>query len=238
MTTRRFFSEVPGSGNTIRITGDEFYHLKTVNRSRPGDGVEVVNGNGTLYHGTIRSISGSEAVVGVTSREFREKPAARVIIAPSLLKQRPMNILIEKLAEIGVDEIRPVMFDRTDDKYGPARLKKWQRIAVQALKVNRRLWATEIYPPVSLPDIIGTAGPLATRVLLDISGGKPGAAAWEQPAIAVIGPPGDITDAERQTLVDGGFVPYSINECVMKSETAAISIAAILKLNSQPPAAG
>jgi RsmE family RNA methyltransferase len=45
----------------------------------------------------------------------------------------------------------------------------------------------------------------------------------------VIGPPGDFTPAEREQLVNSGFLRYNINDAVLKSETAAISIVAILK---------
>lgn len=232
MAIRRFFSDQVGKSGTVRIVGDEFYHLKTVNRSRCGDEVEVVNGQGWLFTGEIGSLTSTEAVVRIKSESQIEKPSARVIVAPSLLKQRPMNIMVEKLAEIGVDEIRPVLFTRTDDTYASSRLKKWERIAVQALKVNRRLWSTEIFRPVSVAEIIEIARPIETRILLDITGRLPGYEPWHAPVIAVIGPPGDITDEERQQLVNGGFAPYRINHCVLKSETAAISIAGILKFFS------
>ena len=46
-------------------------------------------------------------------------PEPRVIISPSLTKGHAMNWLIEKLTELGVDEIRPLVCDRTDVAYGP-----------------------------------------------------------------------------------------------------------------------
>ena len=154
MTTRRFFSFHPCTGNTLRISGDEYHHLKNVNRAKPGDPVEVVDGKGALFIGEIQAMKSDEALVLVKKIEKNHKPPVNVIVAPSLLKQHPMNIMIEKLTEIGVDEIRPIMFSRTDETYSPARLKKWNRIASQSLKVNKRLWLTDIYPPVSIEEII------------------------------------------------------------------------------------
>lgn len=229
MSTRRFFSSHPLTGNTLRLSGDEYHHLKNVNRAKPGDSLEVIDGQGSLFIGEIQAMKSDEALVLVKKIEKNDKSPVNVMIAPSLLKQRPMNIIIEKLTEIGVDEIRPVMFTRTDETYSPVRLKKWNRIACQSLKVNKRLWLTDIYPPVSITQIIEMSQPRKTKILLDISGQTPGNVTWQFPVIAVIGPPGDITAAEREILVQNGFTPYKINDAVLKSETAAISIGAILK---------
>jgi len=228
-TVRRFFSEHPVDGNTIRITGDEFHHIKNVNRAKPGDPLEVIDGKGSLYFCEIKNIKSDSATAQIKIKKFQEKPPTTVIIAPSLLKQRPMNLLIEKLTELGVDQIRPVIFQRTDETYSTSKLKKWERIAGQSLKVNKRLWITDILPPISIPQLIRLAPSFKSRILLDISGGTPSLFTWLPPVIAVIGPPGDFMDQERDDLVNNGFISTSINECVLKSETAALSIAALLK---------
>jgi len=229
MSTRRFFSSHPLTGNTLRLSGDEYHHLKNVNRAKCGDSIEVIDGQGSLFFGEIQAMKSDEALVPVKKIEKSHKPPVNVIVAPSLLKQRPMNVMIEKLTEIGVDEIRPVMFTRTDETYSPARLKKWNRMAGQSLKVNKRLWLTDIYPPVAIEEIIRMSQPIKTKILLDISGQNPVNVTWQFPVIAVIGPPGDITAEEREILLQNGFKPYKINGAILKSETAAISIGAILK---------
>ena len=234
MSTRRFFTYHPVNGNTLRITGDESHHLQHVHRAQSGEPIEVIDGRGSLFHGEIRTLKAEEVIVQVEKEEKYPKAPLKIIIAPSLLKQRPMNIMIEKLTEIGVDEIRPVTFTRTDETYSPPRLKKWNRLAVQSLKVNKRLWLTAIYPPAPLGEIIALSSPLETKLVLDIQGenpAQPGAEGWHLPVIAVIGPPGDLVAEERQQLVQNGFIPCKINEALLKSETAAISIAALLSLN-------
>jgi 16S rRNA (uracil1498-N3)-methyltransferase len=232
LSIRRFFSSNPCTGNTLRISGDEYHHLKNVNRAKPGDPMEVIDGKGALFIGEIQAMKSNEALVLVKKIEKSDKTPVHVIVAPSLLKQHPMNVMIEKLTEIGVDEIRPVMFTHTDETYSPARLKKWNRIACQSLKVNKRLWLTDIYPPVAIEEIIEISQPIKTKILLDIPGQNPVNVTWQFPVIAVIGPPGDITTAEREILLQNGFTPYKINDAVLKSETAAISIGAVLKYAS------
>ncbi len=232
MTTRRFFSAHPVINKSIRITADELFHLKNVNRARLEDEVEIIDGKGTLLSGKIRKIDNNEALVAIHKEEKVPKPPLRIIIAASLLKKKNMSLMIEKLTEIGVDEIRPLVYTRTDEKYSPAMLKKWQRIAAQSLKVSKRLWLTDIFPPVSIKEIGELARGIKTRIALDIGGESCSKANFDFPAIAVVGPPGDFVEEERDLLRKNCFVPYRINDCTMKSETAAISIAAILKMIS------
>ncbi|MCP5051696.1 MAG: RsmE family RNA methyltransferase, partial [bacterium] len=173
MNTRRYITDdfaADSMTGTLRISGDEFHHLKHVNRAKTGDIIEVVNGNGTLFSGEIRVMHGHEAIVDVREQHTQHKPRVTVTMAPSLLKPRSMTIVVEKLAEIGIDEIRPVIFARTDEKYSPSRLKKWTRVANQSLKVNKRLWGTNIYPPVTLEQVIALSCPFKARLLLDITG--------------------------------------------------------------------
>jgi len=234
MTNRRFLAEFLTECSTLTITGDEYHHLRHVNRAKCGDVLEVINGKGSLVHGEILKMDTNKALVQVIKKEKTEKPPLKIIIAPSLLKQRSMNLLIEKSSEIGVCEIRPILFTRTDESFSHSRLKKWQRIAAQSLKVNKHLWQTDIYPPVPLTKLIETSHPIKTKILLDISGTRPTSILqqFQFPAISVIGPPGDLTDEERQLLIEKNFIPYNINHAILKSETAAIAISAILQIIS------
>ncbi|MCP4217019.1 MAG: 16S rRNA (uracil(1498)-N(3))-methyltransferase [bacterium] len=227
---RRFYSDSPVVGDTIAVIGEELHHLRTVNRAQGGDPIEVFDGAGNLYSGQVRSISNREASVAITGRQFLEKKPASVIIAPSLTKKRAMNVMVEKLTEMGVDEIRPLIFARTDESFSASMLKKWQRLAVQSLKVNKRLWATDIYAPVTLDTFCRMELP-GSRMMFHIEGRFVAAFGPEAPVTAIIGPPGDFTSQEREILLAGGAGEYKLNDCILKSETAAISAAALLKAN-------
>ncbi len=231
MENRRFITDRPEKGNRVFITGDELHHLKTVNRAKSGVEVEVIDGKGALYIGRIQALSSHEAVVEIMGRETRERPAIRMTIAPSLIKKKAMAVLVEKLAEMGVDEIRPVVFTRTDEKYGPSLLKKWQRIVMQALKVNKKLWPTVIYPPVNLHELIENTRDAGTKILLHVDGDRvsiPGICQRGGNVVSVIGPPGDFLPEERTLLKENGFSEINLNDGILKTETAAMSIAAIL----------
>lgn len=230
MTTRRFFSPNPVVNGCIILTGDELFHLRKVNRAKTGDEIEVINGTGSLFLGRIREIGKNEALVAVDREENEPQPPPQTIIAPSLIKKKAMNLMIEKLTEMGVDEIRPVFFIRTDEKYTSSHLKKWQRLAIQSLKVNKKLWPTRIYPPAAAAEIIEFSRDKKTKILLDKRGRDAVGGDFTFPVISVIGPPGGLEPGEEEKFRQADFLFYKVNDCVLKSETAALSIAAILKM--------
>lgn len=230
MNLRRFFSPSELNNHQIEITGEDLFHLKTIMRGKPGDAVEVINGRGSLFTGNITGINNSKATISVTKVFSEQEPEPRIIIAPSLIKNRPMKFMIEKLTEIGVDEIRPLTFSRTDVKPGTGSILKWEKSAIESLKVNNRLWATKIFEPVSISELIENSGNIRSKILLDIDGKSGNFNFNKPPFLCVIGPPGDFTIEERELFRQSGFDLLNINSSVLKVETAAISIASVLKL--------
>ncbi|MEN8154777.1 MAG: RsmE family RNA methyltransferase [Acidobacteriota bacterium] len=230
MNLRRFFSLCELKNDLIEISGEDLYHLKKVMRGKPGDPLEVINGTGSLFRGNIIEINNSRAVIRVKEKYFEPEPEPGIIIAPSIIKNRPMRFMIEKLTELGVDEIRPLYFNRTDVKYSSGSVAKWEKIAIESLKVNNRLWKTKIFEPVSIQDIIESSVNIKSKILLDIEGKKETFNFNSPPVLCIIGPPGDFTPEERELFRKNGFNPVNINSSILKVETAAISAGSILKL--------
>ena len=229
MTQRRYFSSQPIDGDSVTLAGEEFRHIVTVMRAQVGNEMEIVDGRGKWVRAVIRKMDHHSLRAEVVESKCEARPAVHVIIAPSLTKSHGMNWMIEKLSEMGVDEIWPIIAERTDACSSEALLEKWKKIASQSLKVNRRLWRTEIRPPISLGELIVAAAGIPTKILLEIDGKSRLRPPVPFPAVAAIGPPGDFTEEERNRFRKGGFTGCQINNAVLKTETAALAAAAILK---------
>lgn len=228
MRTKRFYSDRKPESGHIEIVSDELFHLKNVLRGKPGDPVEVFDGKGKLFKGKIRSVADTKAVVSIETETAEAKPERNIIIAPSLLKRKPMSLMIEKLTEMGVEEICPVIFSRTEAVYSGSSMKKWERSALESLKVNDNLWPSQIHEPCTTEELIERSADIKNKILLDIEG-KRTFIKNKGPFLCVIGPPGDFTPEEREMFTNAGFEPVNINESVMKVETAAFSAVSILK---------
>jgi 16S rRNA (uracil1498-N3)-methyltransferase len=229
MGQRRFFSPNEIINDQIIIDGEECHHILNVMRCRVGDELEIVNGRGRLLHGRMTDHKKHSLRVHVLRFEDFPPVASRVLIAPALTKGHAMNWLIEKLTEMGVDEIRPLLCERTDVSYTAGTLQRWEKIAAQSLKVNKKYWLTRIFAPVHPTDLIAWAGKIPEKILLDIDAQNKLGRSVRFPVLAVIGPPGDFTAAEKENFRGNGFASMLINDCIMKTETAALAIAAILK---------
>ncbi len=230
METRRFFADNPIADGTLAVTGDEHHHIRSVNRLKPGHRIELIDGIGNLYIAEIIAIDRHQTIAAIKEHISEPQPPVRTIIATSVLKTKTMHLLVEKLSEMGVDEIRPVVFDRSEVPFASSMLEKWQRIAAQSLKVNKKLWGTRFYPPVRLQQLIDISsnGNVNTRLLLDIGGPKIAAIDWQPPILAIIGPPGDYTPYEKQLLIDNNYTPFNLNPNILKTETAALSATALI----------
>lgn len=229
MHIRRFLADNLSEKNTVNVLSEEFFHLFRVLRKKEGDRIELINGRGVLARGEISRIEKNRAVVKIKQTIFEEKRDVETVLCPSILKRKAMDLMIEKLSEMGIDEIRPVIFERSDVKFKRESLKRWKKISLESLKVNGRLWPTEIYEPLTPDGLVEYAGKFSSKILFDIEGDTP-RVSLNFPSIAVIGPPGDFTDNEKIYLQKNGFTSININDAVMKSDTAAISAAAIMNM--------
>jgi 16S rRNA (uracil1498-N3)-methyltransferase len=230
MKNRRFFANqgLNERGETI-ISGDEHYHIRNVLRYRDNEKIELFDGKGNLFRGRIVKSDNDCTTVGIKESLFEEKPEVKLIVATSILKRKAMFALIENLSEVGVDEIRPVIFSRTDVEYKQKNVDKWEKLAIMSLKVNGKLWPSRIFPPRSFKDFIDFSRGVENKITMDLEGERDFSVNKKPPFLVVIGPPGDFTSGERKTLVESGFRSIRINDCILRSEVAALSVSAILK---------
>ncbi len=229
MDIRRFFSRNPIVDSMIDIDSEEAYHLRKVLRVKIAAEIEITDGTGSLYYGKIDGFIKDIVRVKIYKTEKYKKSSNRIIIAPSLLKRNAMNLMIEKLSEIGVDEITPVLFNRTELKPSDNLIQKWEKIAIASLKVNKQVWLTKINIPIKLSDLIENYNNIENKFMLDIDGNTKINESPLLNTLAVIGPPGDYIKQERDNLINEGYSSTKINNSILKVETAAISISSILK---------
>jgi len=228
MHLRRFFIPGPVTTGAQPIEGGEYHHLKTVLRAKPGVEVELVDGQGHLGTGKIARLESRQAIVEVTRVETAPPRATGVVVACPPLKHHAMNWMVEKLCELGVDEIRPVRFLRTDGTTATDSRARWQMLAEQALKVNRRLWKTEIAPLATLDELLADVAPFPRRIAGDLAGAPWPTDRLPRPTLLLIGPPGDITAEEWRPIDAAGFTRHRLGSALLKAETAAIAAAALL----------
>lgn len=229
MSERFFLATPPRDGHGV-LVGDEARHLARVMRAAVGDEVVVFDGGGTAWRARVASIGRDlvdlELAEAVTSPR---SPRVPLTLAVALPKGERQKWLVEKLTELGVERLVPLVTTRGVAEATPGALERLSRGVIEACKQCGRDTLMEIPPPRSVAEIARDPGDGARLVVADRDGGpfEP-AAAEGRPIIAVVGPEGGLTPEELATLEAAGGRRVSLGPHVLRVETAAIALAARL----------
>jgi 16S rRNA (uracil1498-N3)-methyltransferase len=238
MTRRRWIAE-HWDGATASITGSQAEHLARVLRAQPGVETDVVAG-GHVFHAQIAAVTPDEVRFNLVA-EVEADPALPVTLVMSIYKFDRMEWAIEKVTELGVSGIVPVLARRTEKHLGLAagkRVERWRRIAHEAAQQARRADVPLIHDPVALSHRVRASaqGPrivLAeqerTTTLRAIIEESMGTAQEETPVLEIaIGPEGGWAPEEEALFDANGWRAASLGPRILRSETAAISALAVV----------
>jgi len=207
------------------FSGDEAHYLARVVRVRAGERVTATDGAGLVA---------SLAIVGAHAREVIVRPegAARRVASPAPLRilvgppeEERGDWMVEKLAELGVTDLVPVDTSRVRWP-ASARGERWERLAIAALRQSRSAWRMRIAVPMPLDDaVVDRTGTLwladpEGRPIHSLPAGE------ETPITAAVGPSSGFSPDERNRLLECGFVRVSLARNRLRTETAALAIAA------------
>ena len=239
---RRFFLEkIREVRGKVFINGQEARHISRVLRMCQGDRLVLMDALGRRFQAVIQN-AGTHGVVAEIESELPPPPKSpvRITICQSLLKSGNMDLIIQKTSELGVDRICPFISARTvaalDEKKGSHRMKHWQKIARSSTGQAGRVIPAEI-------DIFRNFGSLINRLKHEEACK---AILWEEESsiglkglltsyervdsfIGIIGPEGGFEEKEIDAAKKAGFVPISLGQRILRSETASIALAAIVQ---------
>jgi 16S rRNA (uracil1498-N3)-methyltransferase len=239
---RRFFVEEikERDGHTV-ISGSEARHISRVLRMNKGDHFILMDGKGDRFEAVIES-SGHQELLVRLERVLPKPlpPSVEISLCQALVKSRAMDYLIEKSSELGVNEIIPFFSERTVIRLAQAmaadRVRRWRGIAQSAAKQSDRMKPAELSLPVSFRELMDKwrhdddmkvilwekeestdlkkllrASPSSTRF------------------IGMVGPEGGFSKMEIDMAKKAGFRPVSIGRRILRAETAAITLVAIVQ---------
>jgi len=239
---RRFFIEESKiAGPTIIITGSDAAHIKKVLRMEPGDRIGLFDGRGFEYEARIENLFSGSVEVSITKRflSASESPV-QITVAQALLKDKKMDILARQLTEIGITKLIPFIavrsVPRPDKKKLSARRKRWEKIAIEALKQCGRGHVTEIGETITFNDVINVDDECDLKIVFWENESKPVSDVVQQvndgkckKILSVLGPEGGFTEREIEDARACGFATASLGPRILRSETAAIAACTILQ---------
>lgn len=256
MSDRRFFVEPAAIvGETITITGGDAGHIGRVLRLGPGDRLSISDGVSRIYDADIVSVDRDRVICKSShSRECGTR-GFELVVFQGLPKGKKMEMIVEKLTEVGVDQIGPVAMARSVAEYagdrGAKKLGRWRATALEAAKQSRRVTVPAV------EDIAGWAA-MVTEVRDVAAAGGVVLVPWEEAdsvtvreaivghnssssrlvaktpcsnsnnnVAIIIGPEGGFADTEIADLRGAGGIMVTLGPNILRTETAGIVAAAL-----------
>lgn len=225
------------------LDAEESRHAAGVLRLRAGERVRLTDGRGAWCEAEILPDSSTREVrVRILSREEnhgRRPYRLHVAVAPTKNSDR-YEWFLEKATEIGVDRITPILCEHSERKV--LRRDRGEKIVLSAVKQSLKAYVPRLDELTPLRDFLADtyiykhrfvahcdeATPLQERVGLF---GAMQAAATDPEFCVMIGPEGDFSPAEiAAARATAGFVPVSLGESRLRTETAGVMAAAMAQL--------
>jgi 16S rRNA (uracil1498-N3)-methyltransferase len=219
-------------GGTIVLDEPETGHCIRTLRHREGDLIAVVNGAGDYYEAVIAEIGKKSCTAGIQKHiAAYKKRSYRVHIAISPTKNSDrFEWFLEKATEIGVDEITPLLCGRTER---PAvKMERARTIIATAMKQSHQAYLPLLREPIAFERFIQNQGGEKNngiqRFIPHCLEGEKQSLASKYTAgmdvLILVGPAGDFTEKEIGLALAAGFVPVSLGENRLRTETAGVLV--------------
>jgi len=220
----------------LQLDPTESHHLTHVLRLKKGAAIETFDGKGTSADATIAEVTRKTVTLEIGKIQNLPPPQrGRIIIAASLAKAQRFDRLVTQCTELGADHIAAVIFERTVKlSKGASTQDRYRKLIIAAAKQSHRLFLPEVTGPENLTqtlDLLKEIYPSAriifgglTQNALPIAELKPD----KSDTLAFIGPEGGLTDSEQNLLKENGALEVSIGKNILRIETAAVAITALL----------
>jgi len=247
MTQRYFLTHPPDKDHSAILDGDEARHLTKVMRKKIGEEVFLFDGSGVEYRAAIAAIGRDQVTLLI--RESRQSHLERTIpltLATALPKGERQKWLIEKLTELGCTRMIPLHTELSVAKAQPQVLERLRRYVIEASKQCGRSRLMEIDTQADYQanfEVIikrfgedETAANLLIHPISDENVGQLNIHDWlasrrQSPPGALnvlIGPEGGFSPQEVRFALEKRWVPLDLGPRVLRTETAAMTVCAIL----------
>ncbi len=203
---------------------EESKHIIKVLRKKENDILFVTNGLGDLFTTEIWLASDSKCTIKVLSSEKikKSKYHLHLAVAPTKMNDR-YEWFLEKATEIGISEITPIICDHSERKI--INLDRFEKILLSAMKQSNQLLLPKLNEPISLKDFITKSFEGQKLIAHCEESSKKSLKSELQPNTnytILIGPEGDFSEKEIQLALQNKFIPISLGDTRLRTETAAI----------------
>lgn len=213
------------ASDTYFLNEEESKHCIKVLRLQESDNVILIDGKGGFYEALIRDPhpKRTELKITKTTQEYgKRNHYLHIAVAPTKNIDR-IEWFLEKATEIGIDEITPIICERSERK--DLKTERLRKVITSAVKQSIKAYHPVLNEPVRFKDFIANTTMRNKYVAHCIDTDKK---AFKDSFVAnsdylvIIGPEGDFTTSEVNQALASGFNPVTLGDARLRTETAAL----------------
>tara|TARA_Y100001936_G_scaffold229214_1_gene251130 strand:+ start:317 stop:934 length:618 start_codon:yes stop_codon:yes gene_type:complete len=198
-------------------------------RIKIDENFSLFNSNGE-WLAKIVEISNGIVGFSVIEKLRQQKVAKEIWLAFSPIKSNYFNFMIQKATELGVTKFIPIIFDRTIVR--KLNIERVEKIIIEATEQSNRINVPILEKPQNLKNFISNNSKKIDLIFADLNSSKKKLEINKdanKPLCAIVGPEGDFSEQERELILSFKDVkPVNINQNILRTETATISIISII----------
>ncbi|MBD0778806.1 16S rRNA (uracil(1498)-N(3))-methyltransferase [Maribacter sp. ANRC-HE7] len=206
------------------FTPEESRHIVKVLRKKESDNLLITNGKGYIFEAKIMisDTKKCKAQIISSTKKHRKMYWFHLVVAPTKSNDR-FEWFLEKATEIGVDEITPVICDRSERKI--VKQERMEKVLQSAMKQSMQAYLPKLNPITTYTEFVEKE----REGLLFIAHCEEDEkmelkrrVAPDKDVTILIGPEGDFSEKEINKAYEKGFLPVSLGQNRLRTETAAI----------------
>ena len=227
-----FFSD--NTNNHFTLSSEESKHIIKVLRKKEGDVIHFTDGKGNLLISEIVTSNIKKTQVRIIEKISKEKEhnySLHIAISPTKNIDR-FEWFLEKSCEIGIDEITPLICDRSERKV--IKLNRCNRILLSAMKQSLKFNLPKLNEPITFLNFINKKykeqkfiAHCQNRTKINLKNLN-----IEKNILVLIGPEGDFSQNEINKAISNKFSPISLGESRLRTETAGVLATSLINFKN------
>jgi 16S rRNA (uracil1498-N3)-methyltransferase len=233
---RFFYPGTLAAKSVVTLEADTAKHIWQVLRMDEGDKLMLTDGKGTIANGEIQFAERHKCNVKVLDTSFQERNGKRFHLCVGFTKNNARNEwLLEKATELGVASITPISSARFQKTH--IRFDRWEKILQSAILQSQQSYLPVLSQLTTLQEVQQKFIDIPQKFIAHCMEDEAKTPLQEllksaEDVAMLIGPEGDFTADEVTLCLKHGYRPVSLGKQRLRTETAAITAAAIFNLIS------
>jgi 16S rRNA (uracil1498-N3)-methyltransferase len=226
-----YINNCNGVQKEIVLDEDTGRHVVQVLRMKEGEKLNLTDGKGNLLICEIAEANKKHCAVEIRETKYKEQGTRKVSVAISLLKNaNRFEWFLEKATEIGVCEIIPLICERTEkEKF---RYERMNALCISAMLQSQQTWLPVLHEPVQFANMQMWRSTDGSNYIAHCDEGNKQSLHHHIHTSAhlliCIGPEGDFTREEIELALKHQFIPVTLGETRLRTETAGVVAATLL----------